>query len=247
MTWILGISAFYHDRRPDPRWRDRGRSPGRALLARARRALPHPCGGLLPQGSRYLREGPRRGRFLRKPLFKFERLFETYLAFAPRGFTSFMRFLPQWLRTKPSTRVRSTRPEAIRRPDLLLPSPRLARCECVLPIPLRGVRGRHPRRCRRMDDHQLGHGQRPDPEAGSPLPAFARSALQRHDLLHRLRVNSQYKVMGLAPYGEPKTSTCCSTTSSISRTTAVLVGPELLQLLHRSDHDLAEVARPFRW
>jgi carbamoyltransferase len=38
--------------------------------------------------------------FYDKPFLKFERLLETYLAFAPRGFTSFRRAMPAWLREK---------------------------------------------------------------------------------------------------------------------------------------------------
>jgi carbamoyltransferase len=38
--------------------------------------------------------------FYDKPFLKFERLLETYLAFAPRGFTSFFRALPVWLKDK---------------------------------------------------------------------------------------------------------------------------------------------------
>ena len=38
--------------------------------------------------------------FYDKPLLKFERLLETYVAFAPRGFTSFKKAIPLWLREK---------------------------------------------------------------------------------------------------------------------------------------------------
>src|SRR6476646_4858704 len=38
--------------------------------------------------------------FYDKPFLKFERLLETYLAFAPRGFTSFKEALPLWLKEK---------------------------------------------------------------------------------------------------------------------------------------------------
>jgi carbamoyltransferase len=38
--------------------------------------------------------------FYDKPLLKFERLLETYLAFAPRGFASFRMAMPLWLREK---------------------------------------------------------------------------------------------------------------------------------------------------
>jgi carbamoyltransferase len=38
--------------------------------------------------------------FYDKPFLKFERLLETYLAFAPRGFRSFRMAIPVWLREK---------------------------------------------------------------------------------------------------------------------------------------------------
>src|SRR5512145_960410 len=38
--------------------------------------------------------------FYDKPLVKFERLLETYLAFAPRGLRSFVAAMPVWLKEK---------------------------------------------------------------------------------------------------------------------------------------------------
>ena len=38
--------------------------------------------------------------FFEKPFLKFERLLETYLAFAPLGFKSFSMSMPLWLREK---------------------------------------------------------------------------------------------------------------------------------------------------
>src|SRR5215210_8254131 len=38
--------------------------------------------------------------FYDKPFLKFERLLETYLAFAPRGFGSFRKAMPLWLKEK---------------------------------------------------------------------------------------------------------------------------------------------------
>ena len=38
--------------------------------------------------------------FYEKPFLKFERLLETYLAFAPKGFASFLVSMPLWLREK---------------------------------------------------------------------------------------------------------------------------------------------------
>ena len=38
--------------------------------------------------------------FFEKPFLKFERLLETYVAFAPKGFESFCKAMPIWLREK---------------------------------------------------------------------------------------------------------------------------------------------------
>ena len=38
--------------------------------------------------------------FYEKPFVKFERLLETYLAFAPKGFKSFIRAMPIWIKDK---------------------------------------------------------------------------------------------------------------------------------------------------
>ena len=38
--------------------------------------------------------------FYEKPFIKFERLLETYLAFAPKGFTSFVKAMPIWIKDK---------------------------------------------------------------------------------------------------------------------------------------------------
>ena len=38
--------------------------------------------------------------FYEKPFLKFERLLETYLAFAPKGFVSFSKAIPVWIKEK---------------------------------------------------------------------------------------------------------------------------------------------------
>ncbi len=103
MTWILGISAFYHDssialvqdgriafaaseerysrRKHDPRF------PRLALQA----GLEH-CGISVAELD-YV-------GFYEKPLLKFDRLLETYLAYAPFGYGSFSKAMPSWLQTK---------------------------------------------------------------------------------------------------------------------------------------------------
>ena len=38
--------------------------------------------------------------FYEKPFMKFERLLETYLAFAPKGYKSFVKAIPVWIKDK---------------------------------------------------------------------------------------------------------------------------------------------------
>src|SRR5215210_700351 len=107
MTAILGISAFYHDsaaalvvdgdivaaaqeERFSRRKHDAG-FPSAAVAYCLREA------GLTSDQLDYV-------AFYEKPLARFERLLETYLAFAPRGLRSFCRALPAWLGDKLFTR-----------------------------------------------------------------------------------------------------------------------------------------------
>jgi carbamoyltransferase len=103
MTAILGLSAFYHDSAAalvvD------GRIVAAAQEERfSRKKHDHEfpthavefClkqGGLSPDQLDYV-------GFYDKPLLKFGRLIETYLAYAPRGFESFLQAMPLWLRQK---------------------------------------------------------------------------------------------------------------------------------------------------
>src|SRR5712692_4395032 len=103
MTAILGISAFYHDsaaalvvdgdivaaaqeerfsrKKHDPRF------PTHAVAYCLEEA------GLTPDQLDYV-------AFYDKPLTKFERLLETYLAIAPSGLRSFSMAMPVWLKEK---------------------------------------------------------------------------------------------------------------------------------------------------
>jgi|SRR5579864_965502 len=103
MPAILGISAYYHDSAAalviD------GRPVAAAQEERFTRKK-HDAGfpanavayclaeaGLTPADLDWV-------GFYDKPLLKFDRLLETYLAYAPRGFRSFLLAMPLWLRTK---------------------------------------------------------------------------------------------------------------------------------------------------
>ena len=100
---ILGISAYYHDAAAaliidgeivaaaqEERFTRTKHDPGFPAHA-VRFCLDF--AGLKPVDLDYV-------AFYDKPFLKFERLLETYLAFAPRGFTSFRQALPLWIKEK---------------------------------------------------------------------------------------------------------------------------------------------------
>ena len=103
MSYILGISAFYHDSAA-------ALIKNNEILAAAQEerfsrikhdsSYPfHAVEYVLKQSNIKLSQIDYIA-FYEKPFLKFERLLETYLAFAPRGFSSFCRSMPIWLREK---------------------------------------------------------------------------------------------------------------------------------------------------
>ena len=103
MTNILGISAFYHDSAATLL------IDGEIIAAaqeerftRVKHDSSYPYNAVefvLQKGDIKLNEVDYIV-FYEKPFLKFERLLETYLAFAPRGFKSFSMSMPVWLREK---------------------------------------------------------------------------------------------------------------------------------------------------
>ena len=103
MTSILGISAFYHDSAAalvvdgeiiaaaqEERFSRKKHDPGYPFNA---------VNYVLTEGKLKLNEIDHIV-FFEKPFLKFERLLETYMAFAPKGFKSFSLSMPLWLREK---------------------------------------------------------------------------------------------------------------------------------------------------
>jgi carbamoyltransferase len=99
-TKILGISAFYHDSAAalvvdgeivaaaqEERFTRKKHDFGFPV-----EAIGYCLGeaGLAPEDLDYV-------GFYDKPLLKFDRLLETYLAYAPVGFRSFVQAMPLWL------------------------------------------------------------------------------------------------------------------------------------------------------
>ncbi|MEW6437100.1 MAG: carbamoyltransferase [Pseudomonadota bacterium] len=100
---VLGISAFYHD--SAAALVEDGRILAAAQEERFTRKKHDPafprnaidyCLSQTPSGA----AGIDRVIFYEKPFVKFERLLETYLAFAPQGFASFRKAMPLWIGEK---------------------------------------------------------------------------------------------------------------------------------------------------
>src|SRR5438046_3616017 len=103
MTAILGISAFYHDSAAvlvvdgdivaaaqEERFTRKKHDPG----------FPANAVAYCLKEGRLKAEDLNYVAFYDKPLTKFDRLLETYLAYAPAGFQSFRQAMPLWLKDK---------------------------------------------------------------------------------------------------------------------------------------------------
>lgn len=153
--------------------------------------------------------------FYEKPFVKFERLLETYLAFAPRGFGSFSKAMPVWIKTKLFQKsmlikaLQSTLDEDINWRERLLfsehhlshaasafyPSP----FERAVVLTLDGV-GEWT-----TTSVAVGNGKDLRVIKEIHFPHSLGLLYSAFTYYLGFKVNSgEYKVMGLAPYGEPR-------------------------------------------
>ena len=214
---ILGISAFYHDSAAalviD------GRIVAAAQEERFTRkkhdsAFPR-CAitACLAQGGIALADCDR-VVFYEKPFLKFERLIETYLAFAPKGFGSFLKAMPIWLKEKLFLKkllideLKAMEPDVDWRERLLFSEHHLSHAASAFyPSPYEEAA------ILTMD----GVGEWATCSAGTGRGSeivLDREILFPHSLgllysaftfYTGFKVNSgEYKVMGLAPYGTPR-------------------------------------------
>ena len=103
MSSILGISAFYHDSAACIL--KNGKIVAAAQEERFTRkkhdaSYPHNAVNFVLKFSNLKLSEVDQIVFFEKPFLKFERLLETYVAFAPRGFISFAKAMPIWIKEK---------------------------------------------------------------------------------------------------------------------------------------------------
>ena len=147
--------------------------------------------------------------FYDKPFLKFERLIETYLAFAPAGLPSFLMAMPLWLKTKLylpreirksldgrfEKRIVFTGHHESHAASAFFPSP----YDEAAILTMDGVG--------EWDTASIGHGRGNKIELLKTLtfPHSLGLLYSAFTYFTGFRVNSgEYKLMGLAPYGEPK-------------------------------------------
>ena len=153
--------------------------------------------------------------FYEKPFVKFERLLETYLAFAPKGFTSFAKAMPVWIKDKLFQKsalikeLKSTLDESIDwRERLLFTEHHLSHAaSAYYPSPfdnaavltLDGV-GEWT-----TTSLAIGKGSNLQVVKEIHFPHSLGLLYSAFTYYIGFKVNSgEYKVMGLAPYGEPR-------------------------------------------
>lgn len=152
--------------------------------------------------------------FYDKPFLKFERLLETYLAFAPRGFTSFRKSLPLWLKEKLFQkslllkRLAEMAPEVDWEPRLVFSEHHLSHAgSAFYPSPFEDAA------VLTMDgvgewtttSVAIGSGRKLEVIQEIHFPHSLGLLYSAMTYYTGFKVNSgEYKVMGLAPYGEPR-------------------------------------------
>ncbi|HWL94629.1 MAG TPA: carbamoyltransferase [Phycisphaerae bacterium] len=146
--------------------------------------------------------------FYDKPLLKFERLLETYCAYAPRGFKSFMQAIPLWVKEKlhlpremdkrlPGYKGRYIFPEhhESHAASAFFPSP----YEEAAILTLDGV-GEWA-----TASYGFGRGNKIELTHEMHFPHSLGMLYSAFTYYCGFKVNSgEYKLMGLAPYGQPK-------------------------------------------
>jgi len=152
--------------------------------------------------------------FYDKPLLKFERLLETYHAFAPRGLRSFLAAMPVWVKEKLFMRrmlwtelKKIAGDDLTRKPPLLFPEHHLSHAASAFyPSPFDEAAILTIDGVGEWATTTIGHGKGNQISILRELPFPHSIGLLYSAFTYFLgfKVNSgEYKLMGLAPYGNP--------------------------------------------
>lgn len=145
--------------------------------------------------------------FYDKPLLKFERLFETYLDFAPRGFRSFLKAMPLWMREKLWMKDRIREELAYTGEVLFAEHHGSHAASAFFPSPYEEAAVLTMDGVGEWATSSIGHGKGASLEMLFELrfPHSVGLLYSAFTYFCGFKVNSgEYKLMGLAPYGEPR-------------------------------------------
>jgi carbamoyltransferase len=207
---ILGISAYYHDSAAclirdgdilsaaqEERF-TRKKHDHRFPAAAVDYCLRH--GGIGPQDIDFI-------AFYDKPLLKFERLIETYLDYAPSGIRSFMMSMPLWLREKLWIREQTAKKANYEGKVLFTEHHESHAASAFFPSPFESAAVLTMDGVGEWATSSYGYGRGNELHLLGELhfPHSLGLLYSAFTYYTGFKVNSgEYKVMGLAPYGEPR-------------------------------------------
>jgi len=145
--------------------------------------------------------------FYDKPLLKFERLLETYIDYAPGGFRSFLKAMPLWLREKLWTREQIARHGDYKGKVLFTEHHEAHAASAFFPSPFESAAVLTIDGVGEWATSSYGYGRGNELHLTNELRFPHSLGLLYSAFTYYLgfKVNSgEYKVMGLAPYGEPR-------------------------------------------
>ncbi|PYS99951.1 MAG: hypothetical protein DMF65_09155 [Acidobacteria bacterium] len=145
--------------------------------------------------------------FYDKPLLKFERLLETYLDYAPRGLRSFLMAMPLWLREKLWIREQVAKEVAFEGRVLFTEHHESHAASAFFPSPFESAAVLTMDGVGEWATSSYGYGRGSELHLLKELhfPHSLGMLYSAFTYYTGFRVNSgEYKVMGLAPYGEPR-------------------------------------------
>ncbi len=214
---ILGISAFYHDSAAavidgdniiaaaqEERFTRKKHDPG--FPVHATKYCLEQAGWTIDELDAVV--------FYDKPLLKFERLLETYYSFAPKGFRSFITSIPVWLKEKMflkrliNEELAKVGPYDKKKVKLLFPEHHLSHAaSAYYPSPYEDAAILTVDGVGEWATASICHGKGKDIKILKELrfPHSIGLLYSAFTYFLGFKVNSgEYKLMGLAPYGNPK-------------------------------------------
>ena len=209
MTYILGLSAFYHDSAACL-VRD-GEIIAAAQEERFTRkkhdeAFPENALQFCLKHAGIDRDNVDHVVFYDKPLLTFERLLETYIDYAPRGFRSYIKALPVWLTDKLWTRENIARQTGFSGKVLFTEHHHSHAASAFYPSPFESAAILTMDGVGEWATSSIGDGRGNEIDIHKELrfPHSIGLLYSAFTYFTGFRVNSgEYKLMGLAPYGEP--------------------------------------------